>query len=239
MMTARSDAFLVGKTAIVTGSGRGIGRAIAIELAQRGAQVAVNFFRRRESAEETAAVITAAGGRAIVVKANVGQLDGLQTLVQETVKAFGGVDIFIANAASGVLRPAVEQDERTWDWTMNINARSLLFGARAVAPFMQAQGWGRIIGITSIGSTRVLPEYAMVGISKAAVNRPRRRPRPSRPRADAPWWSRPMWANSTACRPWCRKRSRLLAGWTSSSPMLPAVCCGRPWSRTSAPGIGR
>ncbi|MGB2775021.1 MAG: SDR family oxidoreductase, partial [Anaerolineae bacterium] len=70
---------------------------------------------------------------------------------------------------SGVLRPAVEQDERTWDWTMNINARSLLFGARAVAPFMQAQGWGRIIGITSIGSTRVLPEYAMVGISKAAI----------------------------------------------------------------------
>ncbi|MFZ2518521.1 MAG: SDR family NAD(P)-dependent oxidoreductase, partial [Anaerolineae bacterium] len=74
MMTARSDAFLVGKTAIITGSGRGIGRAIAIELAQRGAQVAVNFFRRRESAEETAAVITAAGGRALVVKANVGQL---------------------------------------------------------------------------------------------------------------------------------------------------------------------
>lgn len=169
MMTALPGATLTGKTAIITGSGRGIGRAIAIELAQRGAQVAVNFFRRRESAEETAAVITAAGGRAIVVKANVGQLDGLQTLVQETVKAFGGVDIFIANAASGVLRPAVEQDERTWDWTMNINARSLLFGARAVAPFMQAQGWGRIIGITSIGSTRVLPEYAMVGISKAAI----------------------------------------------------------------------
>jgi len=160
---------LAGKTAIVTGSGRGIGRAIALELARRGAQVAVNFFRRRAPAEETAAAITALGGRAIVVKAHVGRLDGLQTLVQETVSAFGGVDIFIANAASGVLRPAVEQDARTWDWTMNINARSLLFGARAVAPFMQAKGWGRIIGITSIGATRVLPEYAMVGISKAAI----------------------------------------------------------------------
>ena len=123
MMTSRSDAFLIGKTAIITGSGRGIGRAIALELAQAGAQVVVNFFRRREPAEETAAAITAAGGRALVVKANVGQLDGLQTLVQETVKAFGGVDIFIANAASGVLRPAVEQDERTWDWTMNINSK--------------------------------------------------------------------------------------------------------------------
>ena len=118
---------LAGKTAIVTGSGRGIGRAIAIELAQQGAQVAVNFFRRRAPAEETAAIITALGGRAIVVKAHVGRVDGLQTLVQETVNAFGGVDIFIANAASGVLRPAVEQDARTWDWTMNINARSLLF----------------------------------------------------------------------------------------------------------------
>ncbi len=169
MTTALLPTFLTGKTAIVTGSGRGIGRAIAIELARRGAQVAVNFFRRREPAEETAAAIHALGGRAIVVKAHVGRLEDLEALVQETAQAFGGVDIFVANAASGVLRPAIEQDERTWDWTLNINARSLLFGARAVTPFMRAKGWGRIIGITSIGSTRVLPEYAMVGISKAAI----------------------------------------------------------------------
>ncbi len=166
-MTAGAE--LAGKTAIVTGSGRGIGRAIAIELARRGASVVINFFRRRTPAEETAAAIMALGGRALVVKAHVGRLDSLQILVQEAVKVFGSVDIFVANAASGVLRPAVAQDERTWDWTMNINARSLLFGARAAAPFMQARGWGRIIGITSVGATRVLPEYAMVGISKAAL----------------------------------------------------------------------
>lgn len=142
-----------------------------------------------------------------MVKANVGQLDGLQTLVQETVKAFGGVDIFIANAASGVLRPAVNS-ERTWDWTMNINARSLLFGARAVAPFMQAQGWGRIIGITSIGSTRVLPKYAIVGISKAAMGAgwcvtwrwSSRQPASSATPSAPAWWRRRRSISSPAGR---------------------------------------
>lgn len=160
---------LAGKTAVVTGSGRGIGRAIAIELARRGANVAVNYLRRREPAADTVAAIEALGGRAILVKAHVGRAEDIESLIQQAAATFGSVDIFVANAASGVLRPAVEQDTRTWDWTMNINARSLLFGARVAVPYMQAAGWGRIVGITSIGSSRVLPEYAMVGISKAAL----------------------------------------------------------------------
>lgn len=168
-MTTAPGTTLAGKTAVVTGSGRGIGRAIAVELARRGANVAVNFLRRREPAAETVAAIEALGGRAILVKAHVGRPEGIESLIEQAAAAFGGVDIFVANAASGVLRPAVEQDTRTWDWTMNINARSLLFGARAAVPHMRAAGWGRIVGITSIGSSRVLPEYAMVGISKAAL----------------------------------------------------------------------
>lgn len=168
-MTTAPGTTLAGKTAVVTGSGRGIGRAIAVELARCGANVAVNFLRRREPAAETVAAIEALGGRAILVKAHVGRPEGIERLIEQAAAAFGGVDIFVANAASGVLRPAVEQDTRTWDWTMNINARSLLFGARAAVPHMRAAGWGRIVGITSIGSSRVLPEYAMVGISKAAL----------------------------------------------------------------------
>lgn len=168
-MTTMPGTTLAGKTAVVTGSGRGIGRAIAVELARRGVNVAVNFLRRREPAAETVAAIEALGGRAILVKAHVGRPEGIASLIEQAAAAFGGVDIFVANAASGVLRPAVEQDTRTWDWTMNINARSLLFGARAAVPHMRAAGWGRIVGITSIGSSRVLPEYAMVGISKAAL----------------------------------------------------------------------
>lgn len=158
-----------GKTAVITGSGRGIGRAIALELGGHGANVAVNYYRHRECAEETAAEVETAGGRVIVVKANVGEIEGVQRLVRSAVDAFGGVDIFVGNAASGVLKPAVEQQLKGWDWTLNINARSILFGAQAAAPIMRERGWGRIIGITSFGSRRVLPEYSVVGVSKAAI----------------------------------------------------------------------
>jgi enoyl-[acyl-carrier protein] reductase III len=166
-----SDPFAIlrGKTAVITGSGRGIGRAIALELAGHGANVAVNYFRHKEQAEQTAYEAEAAGGRAIVVKAHVGEIEGVQRLVEAAAEAFGGVDIFVANAASGVLKPVLQQELKGWDWTININARSLLFGAQAAARHMMARGWGRIIGISSFGSRRVLPEYSLVGISKAMI----------------------------------------------------------------------
>jgi len=160
---------LHGKTAVITGSGRGIGRAIALELAGHGVNVAVNYFRHPEQAEETAAQIQALGARAVVVKAHVGEIEGVQRLVRAAVEAFGGVDIFVGNAASGVLRPVLQQEAKGWDWTLNINARSILFGAQAAAEGMIERGWGRIIGITSFGSHRVLPEYSLVGVSKAAI----------------------------------------------------------------------
>ena len=160
---------LWGKTAVITGSGRGIGRAIALELAGHGANVAVNYFRHKDQAEQVAAQVEEAGGKAVVVRAHVGDVDSVQRLIKTAADAFGGVDIFVGNAASGVLRPVVEQELKGWDWTLNINTRSILFGAQAAAPYMIERGWGRIIGITSIGATRVLPEYSMVGISKAGI----------------------------------------------------------------------
>ncbi len=160
---------LAGKTALVTGSGRGIGRAIAVELARRGANIVVNFFRRRKPAEETATMIRDAGGQAIVVRANVGNVQEVQRLVQQGAETFGSVDIFIGNAASGVLRSVLEQEVKAWEWTLNVNARSVLFGGQAAAQYMKENRWGRIIAISSIGSTRVLPEYSIVGISKAAI----------------------------------------------------------------------
>lgn len=160
---------LRGKTAVITGSGRGIGRAIALELARHGVNVAVNYFRHRDRAEETAGQIEGLGSRAVVVKAHVGEIEGVQRLVQTAVETFGGVDIFVGNAASGVLRPVLQQEAKGWDWTLNINARSILFGAQAAAQSMIRRGWGRIIGITSFGSHRVLPEYSLVGVSKAAI----------------------------------------------------------------------
>jgi len=157
------------KIAIVTGSGRGIGRAIALHFAQHGADVVVNFFRNRAPAEETAREIEKFGRRALLVKADVGDLEDLRRLFDETEKEFGGLDIFIHNAASGYNRPALEQKPKGWDWTMNINARALLFAAQHAAPLMEKRGGGKIVSISSPGSMRVLPDYIVVGASKAAL----------------------------------------------------------------------
>ena len=160
---------LRGKSAVITGSGRGIGRGIALALARRGCNIAVNYFRHREEAEATVADIEALGARAIAVKAHVGRDEEAQALVQAAVERFGGADIFVGNAASGVLKPITEIDEKAWEWTVNINARSILVGVQAAVPYMRRAGWGRVITVTSIGSRRVFPEYGVVGVSKAAI----------------------------------------------------------------------
>ena len=157
------------KIALVTGSGRGIGRAIALHFAQHGADVIINFFRNRAPAEETAQEVEKLGRRALLVKADVGDLDDLNRLFDEVEKEFGGLDIFIHNAASGYNRPALEQKPKGWEWTMNINARALLFAAQRATPLMEKCGGGKIVSISSPGSVRVLPDYIVVGASKAAL----------------------------------------------------------------------
>ena len=158
-----------GKVALVTGSGRGIGRAIAFRLAEEGADLVINFFRNRKPAEETAEVIRSLKRRAIVVKANIGNIDGIAALFDATEKEYGGLDILVCNAASGYNRPVLKQKPKGWDWTMNINARSLLFSAQHAARLMQSRGGGHIVSISSPGSFRVLPDYVVVGASKAAL----------------------------------------------------------------------
>jgi enoyl-[acyl-carrier protein] reductase III len=157
------------KVALITGSGRGIGRAIALHLAQRGADIVVNFFRNRAPAEETAHDVEALGRKAIAVKADIGQPEGIEQLFAETGRAFGALDILVCNAASGYNRPVMEQRVKGWDWTMNINARSALFCAQKAVPLMQKRGRGYIVNQSSIGSQRVLPDYVVVGASKAAL----------------------------------------------------------------------
>ncbi len=158
-----------GKIALVTGSGRGIGRAIALHFARHGADVVVNFFRNRQPAETTAAEIEKLGRKALLVKADIGDPEDLKRLFDETEAAFGGLDIFVHNAASGYNRPAMEQKLKGWDWTMNINARSLLFAAQQAAALMEKRGGGSIVSLSSPGAGRVLPDYVVVGASKAAI----------------------------------------------------------------------
>lgn len=157
------------KLVMVTGSGRGIGRAIALHFARNGADVIVNFFRNRGPAEDTARAIQETGRRALLVKADVGDMDDLKRLFYEAGEAFGYLDIFIHNAASGYNRPVMDQKPKGWDWTMNINARSLLFGAQQAVPLMESRGGGYIVSISSPGSDHVLPDYVVVGASKAAL----------------------------------------------------------------------
>ncbi len=157
------------KVAVITGSGRGIGREIALYFAQRGADVVVNFFRNRAPAEDTAAEIERLGRRAIVVKADVGQPDGIETLITTTEETLGGLDILVCNAASGYNRPVMEQRIKGWDWTLNINARSVLFLSQRATPSMEKRGGGHIVSISSLGAIRVMPDYVVVGASKAAL----------------------------------------------------------------------
>ncbi len=159
----------VGKIALVTGSGRGIGKAIALRLAAEGADVIINFFRNREPAEQTAEAVRALGRRADVIRADVSDPDDLERLFNTIQEMHGGLDILINNAASGYNRPVMEQRVKGWDWTLNINARAALFAAQQAAPLMQARGGGAIVNLSSIGAQRVLPEYVLVGVSKAAL----------------------------------------------------------------------
>jgi enoyl-[acyl-carrier protein] reductase III len=163
-----SDAF-AGQVALITGSGRGIGREIALTFARAGADVVVNFFRNRAPAEETAADVEALGRRALVVRANIADPAQLDELFAATDAAFGGLDILVCNAASGYNRPVMEQRVKGWDWTMNINARSALFAAQHAVPLMEKRGGGVIVNMSSIGSFRTLPDYVVVGASKAAL----------------------------------------------------------------------
>ena len=158
------------KIVLVTGSGRGIGRAIALHFASQGANVVVNFFRNRKPAEETAAEIEKIGQKSLVVKANVGNIDAIQALFKQIEETFGALDIFINNAASGYNRPVMEQKVKGWDWTMDINARAYLFAAQEAVRLMEPRGGGQIVAITSPGGDRVMPEYVLVGASKAALN---------------------------------------------------------------------
>lgn len=160
---------LEGKIALITGGGRGIGRAISLRLAQQGADIIVNFVRNQVPAEEVAEAARAMGHKAIVVRANVGKIEDIQRLFDRIESEFAGLDIFVHNAASGFNRPAMQQKETGWDHTLNVNARSLLFGAQRAVPLMQTRGGGSIVAITSPGSQRVMPDYVAVGASKAAL----------------------------------------------------------------------
>ncbi len=157
-----------GRVAVVTGAGRGIGRAIALRLAEAGAHVLVNYYVNREAAEATAAEIRTHGVRAHLVQADMKDPSQIRALFDEARAVFGGVDILVSNAASGVFRGIAELSARHWDWMMHTHPRAFLLCAQAAVPLMQGRR-GRMVAVSSIGSQRTIPHYAGMGASKAAL----------------------------------------------------------------------
>ncbi|TET47782.1 MAG: enoyl-[acyl-carrier-protein] reductase FabL [Dehalococcoidia bacterium] len=158
---------LAGKVALITGGSRGIGRAITLKLAEEGADVVINFFRKKSTAESTAQEARDRGVKAHIIKANVGEPEQIGSMFDEIESQFGRLDILVNNAASGVARSALDLDDRGWDWTMDINARAFLLCAQRAAKLMKSGG--KMVSISSLGSRLVLPIYTAVGVSKAAL----------------------------------------------------------------------
>lgn len=162
------DLQLRDKVALVTGGTRGIGRAVALKLAGEGVQLVLNYLRNRRAAEETAAEIVALSGKQpLLIKGNIGEPEKVQALVETLQSEMGRLDLLISNAASGVLRPALELTPRHLQWTLDINALALLWLVQGLRPLMARDS--RIVALSSLGALRAFPNYAAVGASKAAL----------------------------------------------------------------------
>jgi NAD(P)-dependent dehydrogenase (short-subunit alcohol dehydrogenase family) len=166
MMNVKFD--LGGKVAIVTGGGRGIGRAIALGLANSGASVAVTS-RTQKEIDAVAEEIKKSGGKALAVVTDLTVNDQLENLVQATVREFGKIDILVNNAARSFLRSLMDLREDGWDKVFNTNVKSVWLLSRLVARKMMEQKSGRIINITTVGAEKAELGMAAYGCSKAAL----------------------------------------------------------------------
>ncbi len=157
------------KVALVTGGSRGIGRAVSLRLAAAGHAVAVNYARRAETADEVTAAVTAAGGRAIAVQADVGDEAQVVAMVERVAAELGPVDILVNNA--GITRDdlLVRMSVNDWDEVMTTNLRSLYLCSKAVMRGMLRARWGRIISIGSVSGITGNAGQTNYSASKAGV----------------------------------------------------------------------
>jgi len=164
---ARNDD-LAGKVAIVTGGGKGIGKAIALGLADCGAKL-VLASRSKEDLDTVAREITEKGGEAVTVVSDLMIMEQIDHLVEATMKAYGRMDILVNNAARSFLRPLMELREDGWDKIFTVNCKAAFFLSRAAARIMGEQGGGRIINITTVGAVRGGSGMGAYHASKAAL----------------------------------------------------------------------
>src|ERR1700712_1343754 len=153
---------LRGHIALVTGGSRGIGAAVATALADAGAAVAVNYRERADDANGVVAAITARGGRAIAIAADVSQAASVTKMVEQAAATLGPIDILVNNAGIAIVRGLDELTEDDFDRTITVNLKSAFLCTQAVAPSMRARKWGRIVNITSgaaRGAGAIGPHY--------------------------------------------------------------------------------
>lgn len=160
---------LDGKVTIVTGASRGIGRSIAIELAKLGAKVVINYAGNQLAAEEVKNLIVSAGGQAIVIKADVSDIEAVDAMVKETIDIFGKIDILVNNA--GITRDnlLMRMKEEDWDAVMNINLKGVFVCSKAISRIMMKQRAGRIINMTSVVGLMGNAGQANYAAAKAGV----------------------------------------------------------------------
>lgn len=158
------------KIALVTGASRGIGRAIAVGLAKRGFDVAINDIERQKDAlQDVEKEIEASGRRVLTVYADVSNKTDVETMVQKTVDNFGRIDAVVNNAGILIASDVEHLKEEHWDSVLDVNAKGTFLVVQAVLPFMKKQNYGRIVNIASIGGKHGAPEQAHYSASKAAV----------------------------------------------------------------------
>ena len=161
-----------GKTAIVTGSAVGVGRATAIDLAKRGANVIINYSRSEDDAKEAVRLVEAEGARALLVRADVSDDAQVQSMIRQAVDAFGGLHILVNNAAMTHFVPFQDLDgmkAEYWDDIFNVNVKGAFFCARAAAKAMMQSGGGAIVNIASVAGVRAIGSSIAYAASKAAV----------------------------------------------------------------------
>jgi enoyl-[acyl-carrier protein] reductase III len=158
---------LAGKIAFVTGAARGIGRAIALKLAQAGCDVALVYHNSHAEADAVCGLIRNLGRRALAIQADVSNPESVAEAFGTFRQQFDRVDIVVSNAAIGVLRPALELTLKHWRRCLETNALALNLLAQQAVPLMRHGG--RIVAISSLGATRAIPHYAFIGASKAAL----------------------------------------------------------------------
>ncbi|MCP3690176.1 MAG: SDR family oxidoreductase [Gammaproteobacteria bacterium] len=160
---------LSGKVALVTGASSGIGQRQALALAQAGANV-VALGRREEHLNSTVELIESTGNRASALPADLASRSQLVEIATRAAKPFGDIDILINAAGINLRQPPAEITQESWDQTINLNLTVPFFLAREFIPCMQAKGWGRIINIASLQSSRAFANSAAYGASKGGIS---------------------------------------------------------------------